>query len=91
MEPTPVGSTQMLRPEAETTVQAKSELQRQVESSHIEKSGNEEANQSEELLVGEKGTEDVEYQCIMVVFTLSSLSAQVRAIYVNRIKGSCPK
>ena len=33
----------------------------------------------------------VEYQCIMVVFTLSSLSAQVRAIYVNRIKGSCPK
>ena len=32
-----------------------------------------------------------EYQCIMVVFTLSSLSAQVRAIYVNRIKGSCPK
>ena len=33
----------------------------------------------------------VEYQCIMVVFTPSSLSAQVRAIYVNRIKGSCPK
>ena len=33
----------------------------------------------------------VEYQCIMIVFTLSSLSAQVRAIYVNRIKGRCPK
>ena len=35
--------------------------------------------------------ESVEYQCIMDVFTLSSLSAQVRAICVNRIKGSCPK
>ena len=33
--------------------------------------------------------EGVEYQCIMDVFTLSSLSAQVWAIYVNRIKGSC--
>ena len=33
----------------------------------------------------------IEYQCIMVVFTLSSLSAQVRAICVNKIKGSCPK
>ena len=34
---------------------------------------------------------DVEYQCIMDVFTLSSLIARVRAIYVNSIKGSCPK
>ena len=34
---------------------------------------------------------DVEYQCIMDVFTLSSLIAQVRAIYVISIKGSCPK
>ena len=33
----------------------------------------------------------VEYQCIMDVFTLSSLIAQVRAIYVISIKGSCPK
>ena len=33
----------------------------------------------------------VEYQCIMDVFTLSSLSAQVRAICVISIKGSCPK
>ena len=33
----------------------------------------------------------VEYQCIMVVFTLSSLIAQVRAISVISIKGSCPK
>ena len=33
----------------------------------------------------------VEYQCIMDVFTLSSLSAQVRVIYVNSTKGSCPK
>ena len=33
----------------------------------------------------------VEYQCIMVVFTLSSLIAQVRAICVISIKGSCPK
>ena len=44
------------------------------------------ADGTDDLLVG-----DVEYQCIMVVFTLSSLSAQVRAICVNRIKGSCPK
>ena len=35
--------------------------------------------------------ESVEYQCIMDVFTLSSFSAQGRAICVNRIKGSCPK
>ena len=35
--------------------------------------------------------ETVEYQCIMDVFTLSSLSAQVRAICVNNIKNSCPK
>ena len=33
----------------------------------------------------------VEYQCIMDVFTLSSLIAQVRGICVNSIKGSCPK
>ena len=33
----------------------------------------------------------VEYQCIMVVFTLSSLIAQVRAICVISIKGNCPK
>ena len=33
----------------------------------------------------------VEYQCIMDIFTLSSLSAQVRAICVISIKGSCPK
>ena len=33
----------------------------------------------------------VEYQCIMVVFTLSSLLAQVRVICVNSLKGSCPK
>ena len=59
MEPTAVGSMQTLRPEAETTVQAKPEIQRQVESGHVEKSGNEEANQSEELLVGEKGTEEM--------------------------------
>ena len=36
-------------------------------------------------------TRHVEYQCIMDVFTLSSLSAQVRVICVNNIKGSCPK
>ena len=33
----------------------------------------------------------VEYKCIMDVFTLSSLSAQVWVICVNSIKGSCPK
>ena len=33
----------------------------------------------------------VEYKCIMDVFTLSSLSAQVRAICVISVKGSCPK
>ena len=33
----------------------------------------------------------VEYRCIMGVFTLSSLIAQVRAISVNSIKGSCPE
>ena len=33
----------------------------------------------------------VEYQCIMDVFTLSSWIAQVRAICVNSLKGSCPK
>ena len=37
------------------------------------------------------GGRSVEYQCIMDVFTLSSLIAHVRAICVNRIKGSCPK
>ena len=38
-----------------------------------------------------KEEETVEYQCIMDIFTLSSLIAQVRAICVNSIKGSCPK
>ena len=33
----------------------------------------------------------VEYKCIMYVFTLSSLIAQVRSISVISIKGSCPK
>ena len=33
----------------------------------------------------------VEYKCIMAVFTLSLWKAQVWAIYVNSIKGSCPK
>ena len=33
----------------------------------------------------------IKYQCIMDVFTLSSLSAQVRAICIISIKGSCPK
>ena len=33
---------------------------------------------------------NVEYQCIMDIFTLSSLIAQVRAICVNIIKGNCP-
>ena len=33
----------------------------------------------------------VKFQCIMDVFTLSSLITQVRAICVNSIKGSCPK
>ena len=59
MELTPVGSTQTFRPEAETTVQAEPELHRQVEPGRIEKSGNEEANRSEELMVGEKETEEM--------------------------------
>ena len=33
----------------------------------------------------------VKYECIMDVFTLSSLIGQVRTICVNSIKGSCPK
>ena len=33
----------------------------------------------------------VEYKCIMAVFTLSFWIAQVSAISVNSIKGSCPK
>ena len=33
----------------------------------------------------------VEYKCIMDVFTLSPWTTQVWAIYVNSIKGSCPK
>ena len=33
----------------------------------------------------------VEYKCIMDVFTLSPWTAQLRAICVNSIKGSCPK
>ena len=32
-----------------------------------------------------------EYKCIMDVLTLSPWTTQVRAIYVNSIKGSCPK
>ena len=32
----------------------------------------------------------VEYKCIMDVFTLSPWTAQVRAIYVNSIKGQLP-
>ena len=35
--------------------------------------------------------EDVKYECIMAVFTLSLWTAQVWAISVNSIKGSCPK
>ena len=41
--------------------------------------------------IQERYVDIVEYQCIMDVFTLSSLIAQVRAICVNSIKGSCPK
>ena len=33
----------------------------------------------------------VEYKCIMDVFTLSPWTAQVRAIFINSIKGNCPK
>ena len=33
----------------------------------------------------------VEYECIMTVFTLSLWTTQVWAIFVNSIKGSCPR
>ena len=33
----------------------------------------------------------VEYECIMAVFTRSLWTAKVWAIFVNSIKGSCPK
>ena len=33
----------------------------------------------------------VEYECIMAIFTLSLWTTQVWAIYVNSIKGNCPK
>ena len=37
------------------------------------------------------GQHIVEYECIMAVFTLSLWTTQVWAIYVNSVKGSCPK
>ena len=42
-------------------------------------------------LQDDRGAHGVEYECTMAVFTLSLWIPQVWAIYVNSIKGSCPR